>query len=131
MTRVAMGVAGIAVVLARPRSVERPALAIAGFATILISAAVQLAAPRLSRLALEESLSASAGVLIVGINSQQVDVVSLLWLVAVASGVLARGGRVHWLGRSVVLFALALPLCVRAVSGGLRRLLRGDDRPAA
>ena len=38
--------------------------------------------------------------LIIGLGSQQRDVLSILWLVAIASGVLARGGRVHWLGRT-------------------------------
>jgi diguanylate cyclase len=37
-------------------------------------------------------------------------VLSILWLAAVASGVMARGGRVHWIGRAVVLLALALPV---------------------
>ena len=38
------------------------------------------------------------------------DAISLLWLVAVASGVLARGGRVQGLGRYLVLVSLALPI---------------------
>jgi len=108
--RVAMGLAGILLILNSSSLVEHPALSIIGFATILLSAAVQLAAPRLSLLTLEESLSASAGVLIIGFGSQDVEVISLLWLVAVASGVLARGGRVHWIGRAVLLFGLLLPV---------------------
>ena len=48
--------------------------------------------------------------LIIGLGNQRVNVLSILWLAAVASGVMARGGRVHWIGRTVVLFALALPV---------------------
>jgi EAL domain-containing protein (putative c-di-GMP-specific phosphodiesterase class I) len=42
-------------------------------------------------------------------------VISLIWLVALAAGVMARGGRVHWIGRAVVMGALALPI-IRAGS---------------
>jgi EAL domain-containing protein (putative c-di-GMP-specific phosphodiesterase class I) len=110
MSRVAVGVLGILLVLHQPALVEHPALGVVGFVTILISGGVQLAAPRLALLSVEEALSASAGVLIVGFGNQHVDVVSLLWLVAVASGVLARGGRVHSVGPAVLLIGLLLPL---------------------
>ena len=36
-------------------------------------------------------------------------ILSLLWLAGVASGVLARGGRMFWVGRALMLIALALP----------------------
>jgi EAL domain-containing protein (putative c-di-GMP-specific phosphodiesterase class I) len=39
-----------------------------------------------------------------------VTVLSILWLAAIASGVMARGGRVHWIGSLIVLSALALPV---------------------
>ena len=109
-TRVTVGVAGVVLVSGWPALSDYPALALAGFATILAGAAVQLAAPRLALLTLEESLSASAGVMIVGFGSQKVSILSLLWLVAVASGVLARGGRVHWIGPTVMLGGLLLPV---------------------
>jgi hypothetical protein len=35
---------------------------------------------------------------------------SYVWLTAVASGVLARGGRAHWVGRALLLIALAMPI---------------------
>jgi len=108
-TRVPVGASGIALLLGWPGLVEHPTLAIIGFATILLSAPVQLAAPSIAMLSLEESVSASAGVLIVGLGPERADVVSMLWLVAVASGVLARGGRAAGFGRFVVLLALALP----------------------
>jgi EAL domain-containing protein (putative c-di-GMP-specific phosphodiesterase class I) len=112
-TRFVMGLAGIALILAEPRLLPHPALGVIGFATIALTAGVQLAAPRLSWLTVEESLAGSAGVLVIGFGGQWVNVLTLLWLVAVASGVLARGGRVHWIGRTIVLGALAMPI-VRA-----------------
>jgi EAL domain-containing protein (putative c-di-GMP-specific phosphodiesterase class I) len=110
VTRVAMGVLGAALTLAQPQLLPHPALGFAGFVIIGLTGVVQIAAPRLSWLSIEESLSASAGVLIIGFGSEHVTALSMMWLVALASGVLARGGRVHWVGRTVVLFALALPV---------------------
>src|ERR1700722_7452455 len=103
LTRITMGVAGVLLCVLWPSIVEHPVFGSLGFAIILLTSLVQFAAPRLSLLSLEESLAATAGVLIVGLGSQRVDVVDLLWLVAVASGVLARGGRAHWVGRCVLL----------------------------
>ena len=110
LTRIAMGLAGIVLVLARPGLEQHPAPAIAGFATILLTSVVQFAAPSLSLLSVEESLSGVAGLLIIGLGSERVGILSLLWLVAVASGVLARGGRVQGLGRYIILVSLALPI---------------------
>jgi EAL domain-containing protein (putative c-di-GMP-specific phosphodiesterase class I) len=110
VTRVTMGLLGIILIANWPGLDEHPVLGVVGFATIMISAIVQLAAPRLVWLTLEESLSAGAGVLIIGFGAQRVDVIAILWLVAVASGVLARGGRVHWIGRAVLMCALLLPV---------------------
>ncbi len=110
LTRIAMGIAGIVLLIAQPALEEHPLLAGAGFATILATSLVQFAAPRLSLLGVEESLSGLAGLLIIGLGSQRVDVLTLLWLVAVAAGVLARGGRVRGLGRYAVVCSLALPI---------------------
>jgi diguanylate cyclase (GGDEF)-like protein len=108
--RAAIGLAGIALILAKPSLLSEPALGIAGFATIVATAGVHLFARRVPLLKLEESLAGVAAVLIVGLGEQHVDVLSILWLAAVASGVMARGGRVHWIGRTIVLSALALPI---------------------
>ena len=108
-TRAILGLTGIALALAQPGLLAHPDLAMVGFATISASATVQLTAPGLSWLKIEESLAGIAAVLIVGLGDQRVTVLSVLWLAAVASGVMARGGRVHWIGRTVVLGALALP----------------------
>ena len=109
-TRATLGAMGVALVLADSSLLAHPTVAIAGFTVISISAAVQLCAPRLSWMRTEESLAGVAGLLIVGLQSERVSVISIVWLAAVASGVLARGGRVHWIGRTVVLGALVLPI---------------------
>jgi diguanylate cyclase (GGDEF)-like protein len=108
--RAVIGIAGIALILAKPGLLAHPALGIAGFATIAATAGVHLLARRVKLLKLEESLAGITAVLIVGLGDQRVDVLSILWLAAVASGVMARGGRVHWIGRTIVLSALALPI---------------------
>jgi EAL domain-containing protein (putative c-di-GMP-specific phosphodiesterase class I) len=110
LTRVTMGVIGVMLSVVKPGLIVHPVLGIVGFTIILATSAVQFAAPRLSLLSIEESLAAIAGILIVGTGSQHVDVLQLLWLVAVASGVLARGGRAHWVGRNILLGALVLPI---------------------
>jgi EAL domain-containing protein (putative c-di-GMP-specific phosphodiesterase class I) len=109
-TRAAVGLVGIALILVQPSLLSHPAFGIAGFATIALTALVQLWVPRTPWLRVEESLAGAAAILIVGLQDQRVTVLSMLWLVAVASGVMARGGRVHWIGRTVVLAALALPV---------------------
>jgi diguanylate cyclase (GGDEF)-like protein len=83
---------------------------LAGFAIMLAGAAVQLLVPGRGLLAVEESLAPVSALLIVGASPARVTIVSLLWLAAVACGVLARGGRQHWFGRALLLFSLALPL---------------------
>jgi diguanylate cyclase (GGDEF)-like protein len=108
--RAAIGFAGIALIVVKPNLLDVPALGIAGFATIVATAAVHLRARRVKLLKFEESLAGVAAVLIVGLGDQRVDVLSVLWLAAVASGVMARGGRVHWIGRTIVLSALVLPI---------------------
>ncbi len=109
ITRLVMALTGGALIVSRPSLLPHPALGGIGFALIAITSIVQLAGPQLSWLRVEESLAALAGVLIVGFGSEHVGILNMLWLVAIASGVLARGGRVHWLGRYIVLAALALP----------------------
>jgi diguanylate cyclase len=112
-TRAAIGGSGIALALTQPSLLPHPALGAVGFATIAISAFVQLSRPRASWLKIEESLAGVAAILIVGLGDQRVTVLSVLWLAAVAAGVMARGGRVHWIGRTVVLLALALPVLLQ------------------
>lgn len=109
-TRATVGLAGIVLILVQPSLLSHPAFGIAGFATIALTAILHLWAPRMRWLRIEESLAGAAAILIVGLQDQRVTVLSMLWLTAVASGVMARGGRVHWIGRTVVLAALVLPV---------------------
>jgi EAL domain-containing protein (putative c-di-GMP-specific phosphodiesterase class I) len=112
-TRMAMGAIGAALILAQPRLLPHPALGVLGFVTIELTAILQFAVLRPSWLKVEESTAAAAAILIIGFGDQHVTALSILWLVAIASGVMARGGRAHWLGSAIVLGALALP-AVRA-----------------
>jgi len=107
---VTVGLGGIMLILVQPSLLAHPALGIAGFATIALTAIVHLWAPRMRWLRIEESLAGAAAILIIGLQDQRVTALSLLWLAAIGSGVMARGGRVHWIGRTVVLIALTLPV---------------------
>jgi EAL domain-containing protein (putative c-di-GMP-specific phosphodiesterase class I) len=113
ITRVVVGLSGIALILLQPSLLSHPALGVAGFVTISLTALVHLSAPRMRWLRVEESLAGAAAILIIGLQDQRVTVLSLLWLAAIGSGVMARGGRVHWIGRTVVLLALALPVILQ------------------
>lgn len=116
-TRATIGVLGIALILLHSPALAHPALAVEGFATITISSLVQLMAPRMSWLKIEESLAGVAAILIIGLGGQRVTVLSVLWLAALASGVVARGGRVHWIGRTLVLGSMALPILLQGRVG--------------
>jgi EAL domain-containing protein (putative c-di-GMP-specific phosphodiesterase class I) len=117
LTRMAVGAAGILLALTVPSLTSSPAPTVAGFAFIGLTSLLQFLAPRSGLLRAEESLSGSSAVLIIGLGDEHVSVLSILWLTAIASGVLARGGRQHWLGRSIVLLALLAPIVHRGVLG--------------
>jgi hypothetical protein len=89
---------------------HRPVLVLIGFAIIFVTALVQLVAPRAEWIKVEELLAPVSAVLIVGLGPERVTTSWLLWLVAVSCGVLARGGRVFWIGRAMLLASLALPI---------------------
>ncbi|GAC1321483.1 MAG: hypothetical protein NVSMB25_15240 [Thermoleophilaceae bacterium] len=108
--RAALSIGAIALLAASPHLAADAALAAGGFSFIILTAVVQLLLPRADWLKVEESVAGVAGILIVGLGDQRVNVVTLLWLAAVASGVLARGGRVHWIGRAVIVCTLLLPI---------------------
>ncbi len=117
-TRIVMGLAGIALILQWPQLLPHPALGILGFLTVGLTAVLQLVTLRPSLLKVEESLAGLAAILIIGVGNQHVTALSLLWLVAIASGVMARGGRVHWFGSVVVLSALAAPVVLEGHLNG-------------
>ncbi len=91
------------------RHPHHPVLVLIGCAIIFATALVQLIAPRAEWIKIEESLAPVSAILIVGLGPERITTPWLLWLVAVACGVLARGGRVFWVGRAMLLASLALP----------------------
>jgi diguanylate cyclase (GGDEF)-like protein len=108
--RVALAILAIATVATEPGLVARPESAMAGFLVMLVTATVQLTVLGWEWLKIEESFAGVSALLIIGLGTQRVTVVMMLWLAAVASGVLARGGRVHWVGRALVLLSVAGPI---------------------
>jgi diguanylate cyclase (GGDEF)-like protein len=107
--RGAIGACGVVLLLTdRALSADRT-LAYVGFAFILATAILQLVLLESKWMKLEEAFALPA-LLIIGLGEERVTVLSALWLAAVASGVLARGGRVHWVGRLVVVGSLLLPI---------------------
>jgi hypothetical protein len=117
-TRIGMGLTGIALILVWPKLLPHPLFGVLGFVTILGTAIVQLVTLRPAWLKIEESLAGLAAILIIGLGDQHVTTLTLLWLVAISSGVMARGGRVHWMGSLIVLGALALPVIREQHLGG-------------
>ncbi len=109
-TRIAVGLIGIGLIALHPHMTSYPLLSALGFATIVLTALVHVTTVRPSWMKAEESLAGVAAILIVGMSNEHVTALTLLWLAAIASGVMARGGRVHWLGSLVVMGALALPV---------------------
>jgi diguanylate cyclase (GGDEF)-like protein len=87
-----------------------PVLVLVGFGIIFATALVQLIAPRAEWVKVEESLAPVSAILIVGLGPERITIWWVLWLVAVACGVLARGGRVFWVGRAMLLASLTLPI---------------------
>ncbi|MGH2847607.1 MAG: EAL domain-containing protein, partial [Thermoleophilaceae bacterium] len=111
--RILLAVVGGALLALDPGVTAHPATAAIGFAVIGVTGLVEWIVRSERWLALEEALSCIAVVCMVGWGRGEVDVVSLLWLVAAASGVLARGGRVGALGRVIVVGTLLSPLVTR------------------
>ena len=107
----ALAALGVAIVDGTAHSVA-PGYAIVGFAIIFATSLVQLLIPRPGWLVLEESLAPVSAVLIIGLGPEQVSTMSLLWVSTVACGVLARGGRQHWYGRTLLIAALLLPIAL-------------------
>jgi diguanylate cyclase (GGDEF)-like protein len=114
VARAGLAIAGAGIAIADApgarHHAHRPVLVLLGFAIIFATAMVQLIAPRADWVKVEESLAPVSAILIVGLGPERITTVWLLWLVAVACGVLARGGRVYWVGRAMLLGSLALPI---------------------
>ncbi|MEA2213471.1 MAG: hypothetical protein QOF83_3419 [Solirubrobacteraceae bacterium] len=110
MARATLALVAVVLLVGDRHLSATPVICASGFAIIAATAAVQLAMPHTDWLKLEESLAPLSAVLIIGLGPEQVGVLSLLWLAAVASGVIARGGRVGGAGRALLLASLLLPI---------------------
>jgi diguanylate cyclase (GGDEF)-like protein len=110
IARASLALVAVVLLVADRHLTTMPLVCASGFAIIAATAAVQLWMPQTDWLRLEESLAPLSAVLIIGLGPQRVGVLSMLWLAAVASGVIARGGRVGGAGRAVLLITLALPI---------------------
>jgi diguanylate cyclase (GGDEF)-like protein len=110
LARASLATLAIVIVVAEPGVTAEPLGPLIGFGVMLLTATIQFAIMRWEWLKVEESLAAVSAILIVGIGTQRITVLLLLWIAAVASGVLARGGRIHWIGRATLLAALAAPI---------------------
>lgn len=111
-TRIVVALVGLGLLLADRGVDSHPATAAVGLAVILITGVLEAVTDRHGVLRLEEPFSCLAGVLIVGFGQGEVSAITLLWLVAAAVGVLARGGRVGNAGRILILATLASPLII-------------------
>ncbi|MHB1539038.1 MAG: EAL domain-containing protein [Solirubrobacteraceae bacterium] len=112
-SRLVLAVLGIVLALAQPSLAASSVEVAIGFGAVLATSVLQLCAPKLAWAQVEESIAGVAAVMIVGLQDERITVFTLIWLAAIASGVLARGGRIHWIGRTVVLAAFALPIVLR------------------
>ncbi|MGH3992359.1 MAG: GGDEF domain-containing protein, partial [Pseudonocardiaceae bacterium] len=108
--RVLLAFVGCLLLAVDPSVTSHPVPAAIGFGVIGVTGVVEWAVQSERWLGLEEALSCVAVVCMVGWSAGDVDVVSMLWLVAAASGVLARGGRVGAPGRVIVVGTLLSPV---------------------
>jgi diguanylate cyclase (GGDEF)-like protein len=110
--RIVIALVGGALLAADPTVHDNAVAAAIGLAVIGVTGVVESLVKHEGWLKLEEALSCVAAVFIVGVSGGQVTAITLLWLVAAAVGVLARGGRVGSTGRVLVVGALLSPLVV-------------------
>lgn len=109
-TRAGLAIVGIALAVSHPDAPVNTTEVSVGFGAILFAALVLLCVPRLSGVKAEEWIAVVAAVLVIGLQSERITAFSVVWLAAIATGVMARGGRVHLVGRAAVIGALALPI---------------------
>jgi diguanylate cyclase (GGDEF)-like protein len=109
IARAVLGLAALVLAIGWPPP-DTSSLAVLGFAIVLASGIVQLMLPSSEWVVLEESLASVSAVLVIGLGPDAVSALTVLWLAAVAAGVLARGGRAYWIGRAVLVISLAMPV---------------------
>ncbi len=114
--RIAIAITGGVLLAVDPALTPVPVAAAVGFGVLALTGIVESLSKARRWLGLEEVLSCIAVITMVGFARGQVDLVSMLWLVAAASGMLARGGRVGSLPRVIVIATLLSPLVTAGVS---------------
>lgn len=114
--RITVALIGVLILAFEPSTVTHAGAAAIGLAVIGITGLIELSVRHERWLAYEEAFSCTAAVLIVAVGGGEVNPITLLWLVAAATGVLARGGRVGGAGRILVVGALLAPLVIEGPS---------------
>ena len=112
--RILIALAGALLLTLEPELAVHLWPAAIGFAVIGLTGLVEWYVHDERWLRVEEALSCVAVVCMVGLSGGRVNVVSVLWLVAAAAGVLARGGRVGPVARVVVVAVLLSPLVIES-----------------
>lgn len=108
--RAALAAVGLCLALADHSLSQHALLAATGFALILLVALIQLLAPRLSWQWGDELLGPVACLLIIGLEAEHVTALSVIWLAAIATGVIVRQGRVRRVARAGLIAMLAVPI---------------------
>jgi diguanylate cyclase (GGDEF)-like protein len=108
--RIAIALVGLGLLAADSSIDPHPTTAALGLTVIGVTGIVESLIRHQRWLRLEEALSCLAAVFILGWGEGQVTAITVIWLVAAAVGVLARGGRIGTVGRLLVLGALLSPL---------------------
>jgi diguanylate cyclase (GGDEF)-like protein len=108
--RILLALVGGGLLAVDPTLTSDPVPAAVGFAVIGVTGLIEWMVQSERWLAVEEALSCVAVISMVGWTGGDVTIVSMLWLVAAASGVLARGGRVGVVARVVVVGTLLSPV---------------------
>lgn len=108
--RILVALVGGALLVADPNISPEPEAAAIGLTVIGLTGIIEWLVSSQRWLLLEETFSCIAVITIVGFSGADVNAISLLWLVAAASGVLARGGRVGGGARLIVVVTLFSPL---------------------
>jgi diguanylate cyclase (GGDEF)-like protein len=116
--RIALALAGAVLVAADPSVDAHPVTAALGCVVIFLSGLVVYAFEDGIALRVEEPVSCLAAVLIIGFGHGEITPISMIWLVAAAVGVLARGGRVGGLARVIVAAMLLSPLVTTGTLSG-------------
>jgi diguanylate cyclase (GGDEF)-like protein len=116
--RITLALAGAVLIAVDPSVDAHPVTAALGCVVIFLSGLVVYAIEDGLALRVEEPVSCLAAVLIIGFGYGEVTPISMIWLVAAAVGVLARGGRVGGLARLIVAAMLLSPIVTTGTLSG-------------